>query len=54
MTAAQALSFRKEKSSKVVETMKIAYRKVVPVLEADRVLYIDMQITNDFLAAYKF
>jgi histidine ammonia-lyase len=53
MTAAQALSFRKEQSSKVVQALLFDYRKLVPVLVADRVLYTDMQITNEFLATYK-
>ena len=53
MTAAQELGFRKNKSSKAVETMLAAYREIVPELKEDRVLYIDIQATRSFLTNYK-
>jgi histidine ammonia-lyase len=50
MTAAQALEFRRPaRSSSYVENLVEKYRKVVPVLENDRVLSIDMHDTVTFL-----
>ncbi len=50
MTAAQALEFRRPlRSSTFVETMVEKYRKVVPVLENDRILSVDMHDTVLFL-----
>jgi histidine ammonia-lyase len=50
MTAAQALEFRRPaRSSSFVENLVEKYRKIVPVLENDRVLSIDMHDTVAFL-----
>lgn len=50
MCAAQALDCRKPlKSSKKIESLHLAYRKVVRKLEEDRVLYTDMRKTVAFL-----
>ena len=50
MTAMQALDFRKPlKSSPVIERIKTSYRKVVPFLDKDRVLYDDIQNTVDYM-----
>ena len=50
MTAMQALDFRHPmKSSKRIEAVKKQYRKVVPFLDKDRVLYDDIQRTVDFM-----
>lgn len=49
-TAAQAIEFRRPlRSSAVVETALSAYRKVVPMVEEDRILHGDMEATVDFL-----
>ncbi len=49
-TAAQAMVFRRPlKSSETVETVLSAYRKVVPVVEEDRILHNDMEATLFFL-----
>lgn len=49
-TAAQAMEFRRPlRSSAVVETTLSAYRKVVPLVEEDRILHGDMEATVDFL-----
>jgi histidine ammonia-lyase len=53
MIAAQALHFRKAKSSAFIMSMLSEYRKHVSVFEEDRVLYTDMNATQDFLANYK-
>jgi histidine ammonia-lyase len=50
MTAAQALEFRRPlKTSAALETLVEQYRKVVPVLENDRVLSVDLHDTVQFL-----
>lgn len=50
LTAMQALDFRKPlRSSAKIEQIKSAYRKVVPFLEKDRILYDDIQNTVDFM-----
>ena len=50
MTAAQALEFRRpHRTSSQLEKILLQYRKVVPVLEKDRILSIDMQDTVTFL-----
>jgi histidine ammonia-lyase len=50
MTAMQALEFRKpEKSSPYIEELKSVYRKIVPSLAEDRILYDDIQVTVDFM-----
>ncbi len=55
MTAMQALDFRKPlSSSPLIEKIKTEYRKVVPFLDKDRVLYDDIQVTVDFMRTIKF
>jgi histidine ammonia-lyase len=50
MVAAQALEFRRPlRSSSILEDMVEKYRKIVPVLENDRVLSVDMHDTLTFL-----
>lgn len=50
MTAMQALEFRKPlRSAGKIEALREQYRKVVPVLEEDRVLSVDMEATVLFL-----
>jgi histidine ammonia-lyase len=50
MNAAQALEFRRPaKSSPILETFFSDFRKVVPYLAEDRVLYEDMQKAIDFV-----
>lgn len=50
MTAAQALEFRRpSKSSEMVEEFVAAFRKVVPFVEEDRILYTDIAVSRDFL-----
>jgi histidine ammonia-lyase len=54
MTAMQALDFRKPlKSSPLIEKIKNDYRKIVPFLKKDRVLYDDIQVTVDFMREIK-
>ena len=48
--AAQALEFRRPlKSSPIIEEMVAAYRKVVPFVETDQVMYTHINNTKDFL-----
>jgi len=49
MAAAQALSFREEKSSPAIEKHLAAYRKIVPVMERDAFFGEDLQKTLQFL-----
>jgi histidine ammonia-lyase len=50
MNAAQALEFRKpSKSSPVIEKLISDYRKKVPVVKKDRILYEDIHTTREFL-----
>lgn len=50
MNAAQALEFRRPlKSSPLVEKLFDEYRKIVPFVEVDRVLYTDMAKSIEFL-----
>jgi histidine ammonia-lyase len=50
MTAAQALEFRRPaRSSTLLEEMISRYRQIVPKLERDRVLSVDIQTTVEFL-----
>jgi histidine ammonia-lyase len=50
MTAAQALEFRRPlTSSPMIESLIENYRKVVPVLEEDRVISKDIEATIQFL-----
>jgi histidine ammonia-lyase len=54
MCAIQALDFRLPlKSSVVIESIKSEYRKIVPHLSKDRVLYADIQNTIDFMRLIK-
>lgn len=48
-TACQALDFRKEKSSERVEKLKAEYRKVVPFIEEDLVMYPLMAKSREFI-----
>ncbi|MCC6724174.1 MAG: histidine ammonia-lyase [Saprospiraceae bacterium] len=49
-TAAQAMEFRKPlKSSEIVENTLTAYRKAVPMVEEDRIMHSDMEVTVEFL-----
>ncbi len=48
--AAQALEFRRPlRSSPIIEEMVAAYRKVVPFVETDQVMYTHINNTKDFL-----
>jgi len=50
LTAAQAIDLRRPmKSGSVVEAFLADYRKVVPFIDTDRPLYIDMKNTLEFL-----
>jgi histidine ammonia-lyase len=50
MTAAQAMVFRRPaKTSPQLEEMLEQYRKTVPVLNDDRVLYFDLEKTLTFI-----
>lgn len=52
MTAMQALEFRRPaRSSETIEALHKAYRQVVPKLESDRILSVDMEKTLEFLNA---
>jgi histidine ammonia-lyase len=54
MTAMQALDFRAPlKSSPLIEKIKADYRRIVPFLDKDRVLYDDIQVTLDFMRTIK-
>ncbi|MCF8245415.1 MAG: histidine ammonia-lyase [Saprospiraceae bacterium] len=49
-TAAQAMEFRRPlRSSEAIETMLSEYRKVVPMVEEDRIMSVDMEATVEFL-----
>lgn len=55
MTAMQALDFRLPlKSSPFIEKIRSDYRKQVPHLHSDRILYDDIQITVDFMRSIQF
>lgn len=50
MTAMQALDFRLPlRSSPYIEEIRRRYRKIVPHLDRDRLLYDDIQVTVDFM-----
>ena len=49
-TACQALDFSKEKSSTKIEEMKSKFRKVVPFIEEDLVMYPLMAKSREFIA----
>lgn len=48
-TACQALDFREEKSSSKIEKLKAKYRKVVPFIEEDVVMYPLMKDSREFI-----
>lgn len=53
MTAAQAMHFRRpRKTSSFLEHQLKAYRELVPVLEEDRILATDIELTVDFLKKF--
>ncbi len=53
-TAAQAMEFRRPlRSSDAIETLLSEYRKVVPMVEEDRVMSVDMEATVEFLRLIK-
>ncbi|MEM9856077.1 MAG: histidine ammonia-lyase [Bacteroidota bacterium] len=55
MTAAQALEFRRPaNTSDYLEEVVRNFRTVVPFIENDRVLHIDMEKSVDFLKTYQF
>jgi histidine ammonia-lyase len=50
LNAAQAMEFRRpKKSSAIIEELLIAYRKVVPFVDEDRLLYTDIENSRLFL-----
>ena len=55
MNAAQAIEFRRPlKSSSVLESLLFEYRKVVPFIEEDEVMYTHMQNSSDFIKSYNY
>lgn len=49
-TAAQAMEFRRPlRTSEPLENLLATYRKLVPMVEEDRIMSVDMQTTVDFL-----
>ena len=53
--AAQALEFRRPlKSSDFIENFVSQYRKIVPMVQEDRILHYDIQNSIDFLNKYQF
>lgn len=54
MNAAQAFEFRRPlKSSDIIENLIDKYRKIVPFIEEDEVMYTHMQKSKDFLSSFK-
>ena len=54
MNAAQAFEFRRPlKSSDIIENLIAKYRKIVPFIEEDEVMYTHMQKSKDFLSSFK-
>ncbi len=54
MNAAQGITFRRPlKSSTYLESVLDAYRKIVPALDVDRILYTDIKVSVDFLRNYE-
>lgn len=50
LNAAQAIEFRRpKKSSPIIEELLVAYRKVVPFVDEDRLLYTDIENSRQFL-----
>lgn len=55
LNAAQALHFRRPlRSSEPIEQLVEAYRKVVPFIDTDEVIYPHIARTIDFLREYKW
>lgn len=55
MNAAQAFEFRRPlKSSATIEKLYAEYRKVVPFIEEDEIMYTHMKRSTDFLKLYKY
>lgn len=55
LNASQALEFRRPlKSSPVIENLITQYRRVVPHVEIDRILYTDIQKSVDFIEKTEF
>ena len=55
MNAAQAFEFRRPlKSSETIEKLYSDYRKVVPFIEEDEIMYTHMKRSTDFLKLYKY
>lgn len=53
MNAAQGLEFRRPlKTSPVLENLMLQYRKVVPFIEEDEVMYIHMNKSAEFIKSY--
>jgi len=54
MNAAQAIEFRRPlKSSPYIESLLAEYRKIVPFIEEDQVMYLHMQRSIEFIQSYK-
>jgi histidine ammonia-lyase len=53
LAAAQALSFRTEKSSNIIEKVVQDFRQVVPVMKSDRIFGEDMSKALGFVQQYK-
>lgn len=53
LAAAQALSFRTEKSSNIIEKVVHDFRQVVPVMKSDRIFGEDMSKALGFVQEYK-
>jgi histidine ammonia-lyase len=55
MNASQAMDFRRPtKSSSKLEQLISDYRKVVPFVDKDRVLFTDIKNSIEFLRTYNF
>jgi len=55
MNASQAMEFRRPaKSSSKLEQLITDYRKVVPFVDKDRVLFTDIKNSIEFLRTYNF
>ncbi|MDC0230984.1 histidine ammonia-lyase [Aureispira] len=52
LAAAQALSFRKLKSSPIIEEVKSEFRKKIPVMQNDRVLSKDIEKSLEFVKGF--
>jgi histidine ammonia-lyase len=49
MNASQALHFREEKSSLIIEQLMESFRREVPLVLEDRVLHVDIQNAIGFI-----